>query len=490
MAHPRSRETLRSTTRTGLVLVAALVTFVLALSALPESVPAAEARSASCLGLRATIRGSDRSEVIRGTAANDVIVAGGGHDVVRGEGGADIICAGDGRDQVLGGNGADRVFGGSGDDTLRGGDGNDALEGGQGDDQVSGGQGNDNLDGGPGNDALDAGEGTDTCAGGEGLLGCEGSSAPSPSPSPSTGSGGGPGTLGGTWVLIQVQSAPSLSAQSDWISDALTDFDVRGLSVRVPWRSLNTSILDTGKALADAAGRAYSIRFMAGRHTPEAVFSAGSPYYVVGGEKVPTPFNANGSPNTVFESFFEAQVAELASYCRSNGIHLLHLPWYGQDWAELNNGAEVRNQPGYSEAAFIQAHERLIDIALRYAGDDLAVEFPMSGYGPLDRVGAALTQHIVDVAGASSPRIYVQANGLSPNGDWGAPNATVEGQMDAAVWSKPVLRGEQMIQPGDYNWAAVYDQVSGNSATYVEVYIESFRGNRAAELAAEISAFA
>ena len=99
----------------------------------------------------------------------------------------------------------------------------------------------------------------------------------------------------------------------------------------------------------------------------------------------------------------------------------------------------------------------------------------MSGHGPLEQVGAALTDHIVSVAGANSARIYVQSNGLGPNGDWGAPepsHGAVYGS--AAVWSRAVLRGEQMIQPGDYNWAQVFANPIANAADYVEVYIESF----------------
>ena len=366
-------------------------------------------------------------------------------------------------------------MGGAGNDQLLGEAGADVLEGGDGDDTLSGGDGDDTMDGGAGTDVVDGGAGVNTCVGGEQQTGC---------------GVGGPGGLTGTWVLIQVAGASQLSNQSQWISDALTDFPTRGLSLRVPWNAMNDSLLDTGKAIADAAGKAYSIRFMAGRYTPQAVFDAGSPSYMANGNRVPTPFFSDGSPNTIFESFFEDEVAHLAAYCRSHGIHLLHLPWYGLDWAELNNGTEVRAAPGYSQSAFINAHERLIDIALRYAGDDLAVEFPMSGHGPLDQVGAALTDHIVSVAGANSARIYVQSNGLGPNGDWGAPNQATEQSMDNAVWSRAVRRGEQMIQPGDYDWAQVFANPIANHADYVEVYIESFRGNNAAQLSAQIAAFA
>ena len=65
---------------------------------------------------------------------------------------------------------------------------------------------------------------------------------------------------------------------------------------------------------------------------PDAVFDAGSPSYLANGNRVPAPFFSDGSPDSVFESFFDAEVTHLATYCRSHGIHLLHLPWYGLDW--------------------------------------------------------------------------------------------------------------------------------------------------------------
>ena len=513
---------------------------------------AAHSRIQSCLGASPTIVGSHRSEVIKGTPGNDVIVgrqgrdrirSGRGDDLICGGSGSDVIRAGSGRDRIEGGLGADVIRGGAGADSLHGGPGHDItsggpgvdglnfssavgpvnvdlaagvatgegpdtlasienvtgssfddtlmgnakgnhLIGGPGNDRLTGGDGDDTLEGGDGDDTMDGGAGTDTMAGGAGANTCVGGEQ-------QTSCGvGGPGGLTGTWVLIQVNGQSQLNNQSQWISDALTGFPTRGLSLRVPWNVLSDPLLDAGKAIADAAGKAFSIRFMAGRYTPQAVFDAGSPSYMANGNRVPTPFLADGSPNTVFESFFDATVAHLAAYSRSHGIHLLHLPWYGLDWAELNNGTEVRAAPGYSQSTFIQAHERLIDIALKYAGDDLAVEFPMSGHGPLDQVASALTAHIVAVAGANNARIYVQANGLGPNGDWGAPNQATEQSMDAAVWSKQVRRGEQMIQPGDYNWASVFASPMANGASYVEVYIESFRGTSAPQLSAQIGAFA
>jgi hypothetical protein len=88
----------------------------------PEAAPrAAAARRPTCNGLRATIVGSNRSEVIRGTARADVIVALGGNDTVYGGGGNDTICGGFGRDTLHGGGGNDFINGGVHRDRAYGG---------------------------------------------------------------------------------------------------------------------------------------------------------------------------------------------------------------------------------------------------------------------------------------------------------------------------------------------------------------------------------
>ena len=160
------------------------------------------------------------------------------------------------------------------------------------------------------------------------------------------------------------------------------------------------------------------------------------------GEQVPTPFFSDGRPNTVFESAYGGLVSYLAQYSPGRGVKLLHLPWYGQVRAELNNGIEVRSEPGYSESALINAHERLLDIAIPFSGDDLAVEFPMSGYGPLQRVSRELTAHIV----SWSER---RARGCTCNPTGSVPTETGERRperrgADGSGGVLPsVLRGEQ-----------------------------------------------
>jgi hypothetical protein len=296
----------------------------------------------------------------------------------------------------------------------------------------------------------------------------------------------------GTWVLQQVSSVTELRNLRTQIDAALSLPGVVGLSLRFPWKPVDTNftLLDEGLAYARAKGKAFSIRFMAGRHTPARVFDAGSPYYVLAsGEKTPSPFYSNGSPNVVFEQAWDEFVGRLAGWSRANGVKLLHLSWYGQDWAELNHGKEVRSAPGYTQDNWLNSHKRLIEIGARHSGADLAVEAPLSGYGPLSNgQSAALADKVIASVGADSDRFFIQANGWGPNGDWGAPDATTETQFDQ-IWSKPVRRGEQAIQPQDYNWTTLYGHLYRNDATYAEVYLPSFSLASKALLASEIKKF-
>jgi len=158
--------------------------------------PAAQA-APKCLGKRATIVGTNKSETLKGTKSNDVIVGRGGNDVIKGLGGNDRICGGAGDDLLIGGKGRDRFMGGGGADEMRGGpdrdtvsyvgrqdkvdivlDGvaNDGSITGEGDnvmpdiENAIGGDGDDGLvgsaeinlfKGGPGNDDLFGGDGND-----------------------------------------------------------------------------------------------------------------------------------------------------------------------------------------------------------------------------------------------------------------------------------------------------------------------------------------
>jgi len=108
-----------------------IISFVVALLAIPAIGSATLAAEGACLGLEATIVGTPGNDVIHGTEGRDVITAGEGNDVVFGDSGFDVICGGPGRDRLIGGSGDDRLFGNRGKDILVGGPGFDRLNGGK-----------------------------------------------------------------------------------------------------------------------------------------------------------------------------------------------------------------------------------------------------------------------------------------------------------------------------------------------------------------------
>lgn len=307
--------------------------------------------------------------------------------------------------------------------------------------------------------------------------------------------------ISGTWVLQQVSSRPELERlRTKIIAPALNTPHIRGFSLRVPWNAIDEdfSLLQDGLKIAREHRLAFSVRFMAGRHTPGHVFDRGCRFYLIKPrnavsnsrtEKVPVPFLADGSPNKVFEEEYDKLVAPLAKWCRDRDVRLLHLAWYGQHWAELNHGREVRALSGYSYENWLRAHIRLLDIALKYAGEDLAVELPFSGYGPLTEAASEFADHVINKIGPSNQAFFCQANGWGPNGDWGAPNSKTEADFDK-VWAKPICRGQQAIQPDDFDWPKLFEKLYQNKATYCEIYTPSLLQKRKALLADEIRKFA
>ncbi len=296
--------------------------------------------------------------------------------------------------------------------------------------------------------------------------------------------------VSGTWVLQQVSSPAEWQRLQPDLAAALSTPDMRGLSLRVPWRAIDSSfaLLDAGRDLAKRRGVSFSARFMAGRHTPARVFESGSPFYMHDGEKVPIPFLPDGEPNNFFEAAYKDLATRLAQWSRANGSPLLHLAWYGQDWAELNHGQEVRSAPGYRYENWLRAHMRLIDIALELADRKLSTELPFSGHGPLTDVAMRFTDYVIDQIGGWDRRFFCQANGWGPKGEWGAPDEDTEAVFDR-VWAKPICRGLQMIQPQDYDWPAVFRRLYQAKATYCEVYAASFTLEHKKQLADEVHKF-
>jgi len=314
------------------------------------------------------------------------------------------------------------------------------------------------------------------------------------------------------YVLQQVSSKTELNnVYASQIADAeATVPALNGFGLRMGWKqyATDTTVLDAGKAIADANGHEFAFRFMAGRHTPTAVLDEMGPnyYYTLGsGERVPKPFGSDGSAgNPVFEVHYRTLVGELLDWSQANDVDLLHLSWYAQDWAELNHGAEVRAAAGYSAAAWLEGHKRLMTIASeeRATRPTVAVEWPFSGYGPLPTYTVQLNDHMAALFGAGSLRAYFQGNGWGPNGEWGAPDPTVEGQHDDNfARTSPVNRhGIQAIQPTTTWTEADIDLMLAHlngtpspagseaaNASYFELYTPTVRGTSGQRWADDIA---
>lgn len=112
--------------------------------AYPTNPPSARPK---CGGVRATIVGNHRRNVLKGTRKRDVIVGLGGNDVIRGLKGNDLICGRAGNDRLIGGPGKDMLIGEKGRDKLLGGPGKDRLIGGKGRDRCLAGKGRGRITG-------------------------------------------------------------------------------------------------------------------------------------------------------------------------------------------------------------------------------------------------------------------------------------------------------------------------------------------------------
>lgn len=295
---------------------------------------------------------------------------------------------------------------------------------------------------------------------------------------------------GGTHVLQQVSSLPNLAQYETQLRAALRRPGVTTLALRVPWNATGglVPVFERGATIAQEEGKTFSSRFMAGRWTPRAITDAGPFYVLASGEHVPLPYDDGF--NVSFESAFKDTCEEIASAAQDHPNWVLfHHPGYGEQWAELAWNPSVRANA--TEAQFIEAHVRLMVIAR--AAQAGAVEFPMSGSGPLVNIIHALALHAVPLD------IIVQANGLSdqPGRQWGVPagDTVTEGQKDEAVFATPVRRAVQMIGvENTSNWPVVYENcrapaLRGIPAEYVEVYLPSFSGGTSAQLYVEAERF-
>jgi Ca2+-binding RTX toxin-like protein len=145
------------------MMISARFALVSALTLLVAGWPgsASAAAPTRCLGLQASMVGTQGNDRIVGTPGNDVIAAGEGDDHIDARRGNDVVCAGTGADEVHGGGGADVLHGESGEDQLFGEGDADDLVGGRNADLLVAGDGADALFGGEAADVLRAGAGFD-----------------------------------------------------------------------------------------------------------------------------------------------------------------------------------------------------------------------------------------------------------------------------------------------------------------------------------------
>lgn len=302
------------------------------------------------------------------------------------------------------------------------------------------------------------------------------------------------------WVLQEVTSKSQLLTvyRSQIANCKATVPAVGGFGLRIAWDNYlaDKSIIDAGKMIADENGLDFSFRFMAGRHTPAAVLTQMGPNYThttPAGELFPKPFASDGSAgNPVFEAAFRALLEDLADWYDANDCHLLHNSWWAMDWAELNHGAEIRAAAGYSQAAWLDGHKRLVTIAaqVQAAHPGIVMEFPLSGYGPVTNannpeqgLSAQIADHMASVFGANKRNLSIQANGWSNAGQWGTTPSN-DALFDVC-WSRPLARGVQAIQP--WGVSATYPQYTASQITgaiaqatscdadYMEIYTPTLR---------------
>jgi hypothetical protein len=292
-----------------------------------------------------------------------------------------------------------------------------------------------------------------------------------------------PNVVTGTWAMLQVSKTSALTFYRPSIDAALAIPGVTGFSLRAPWTAItsNLSIFDDGVQIAQADHAALAIRFVSGVDTPPQYMGNSTK---IGTQSIPLPWGPGSTPtsfvpNSVFEDGYRSTVVQLAAYARTNGIHLLHLPWYSGTTAEIYDGAEVQNAPGYSLQNFLTGYERLVAIGMSVAGPDLTVEFPLGGVGTGPLVGP-LETYMSTTFGSDNPELLVQFNDLT--------DALPGPQHPAAG----VNMGRQMMGDGDFNWVNVYQQLASQDSQSVEIYLQSFAPSlaHAAALRQQVAAFA
>jgi hypothetical protein len=295
------------------------------------------------------------------------------------------------------------------------------------------------------------------------------------------------------YVIQQVSSKTEcLNYRDEFVNVHSTVPAVNGGGIRVPWKSYaaDKSILQAGADISQPFEH-YSIRIMAGKHTPSNQMGV---TLTEGGVTYPSPFADNsGNPNMAFVNNQKAVMMEWAKFLTETGQSnpILHWSWYAKEWAEIYYGPAVQQHPGNRKVngvptKFIEAQCALITAAaeVQKAYPKVIQEFPLSGHGPIQSFVDDMTRCVS--AAFEDQRAAIQANGWSHSGQWGQSNPDADRQMDSAfaeAWSSNTLIGVQAIQPwGQASYpqytatqaTAAFAQADAAKANYFEIYTPTF----------------
>lgn len=280
-----------------------------------------------------------------------------------------------------------------------------------------------------------------------------------------------------TWILQQVENETELHLVEQQMRTAWVTSKAYGISVRVPWSSIQDNLKLLDSIRAEFYGMPLSIRFMAGRYTPEEcrgrafVYDGSATNGLGAGSIIPAAFGPNGGKNLVFENRWITKVKRVARWCRHNDVDLLHLPWFGLLWAELALISQMYTLPGYTYEQVVASHRRLL-----FAARDIVTtgdfEFPISGHA-LPALRQAITTTIYDNPDIAA-RCVLQSNNLDDSG-LGVPRDP-----------DGLRRAFQMVGNGSFDWGRVFAICSDAEVEYLEVYTRSFTQPGNEELRAEI----
>jgi hypothetical protein len=295
-----------------------------------------------------------------------------------------------------------------------------------------------------------------------------------------------PSDFRGTWVLQEASSVKQLNHHAPAIRRALSWNGVVGLSIRVPWSTIeprknvyNFKVLKRAREIAGS--KKLSVRFMAGRNTPRSrmghtmVYNGSLTGGMGKGSVVPLPFGRDGGPNAPFERGWKKVVDKLVHWCKNHRVRLLHMSWPGLLWSEIAVFDQLKKQPGYSLKATQNTHVRMMAYAMKKSSRRFYVEFASSGYG-VGEVWTPVWQYLMSKP--AHRRVFINSNYISST----STNVPDD--------DPPPPRGAQMVGPGNrFDWDRVYNNVRRMYGVYLEVYTPSFSGGTSRQLKREAARF-